>query len=724
MTPQDIQAWFRAADPKVAARSLRDGRFLAFDIETNGLLEQLTTVHSLVIRDLKTGEVWSCTDHDPADHSVEFGVKMLMEARRIVGHNIIKFDIPALAKVYPWFSVEGVEVEDTLTESRLLWADLSLADQERIRKGTFPGRLIGAHGLEAWGYRLGKMKGDYSELKEAEAREQGITDKEEVTRYVWATWNREMQDYCIQDVEVTQALWDLIHSKRVSRTAVEIEHRFADIIARQERNGFSFNEGAAHQLYAQLVGKRLEIGAKLRAVFPPQEVTETFIPKVNSKPRGYVKGVPFTKRKMVDFNPSSRQMIGARLMALGWSPSEYTPSGQPKIDEKILSKLPWPEAAVLAEHFLIEKRIGQIAEGDQAWLRLVRKGRIHGSVNTNGAVTGRCTHSNPNVAQVPKCGSPYGHECRALFSARKGWRLVGIDLAGVELRCLAHYMSRFDGGAYGRAVVEGKEANGDDVHSLNCIAMGLDPKGIYVAEGKTQTGRNLAKTFIYAFLYGAGDEKLGTIVGVSDEEVRLFPTTEARLYAAAVKRFERDGRQHDPVALARVVKGGVLKASFLKKTPALAKLREAVALRADGWVPKQKPERVVNPKDWKQALDKTWWHRSGAKGELTALDGRTLMVRHAHAALNTLLQNAGALVAKLATILAFDALQAAGHLHGRDWALCAHIHDELQIECKEGIVDAVKLTVIQCMQEAGRILGFRVPIDGAAKDGFTWADTH
>jgi DNA polymerase I-like protein with 3'-5' exonuclease and polymerase domains len=724
MTPQDTLAWFRAADPKVTARATEERRVLAFDIETNGLLDQLTRVHSLVLRDLHTGEVWSCTDNDPKDHSVPFGVKMLMEARRVVGHNIIKFDIPALAKVYPWFNLDGVEVEDTLVESRLIWSDLTPGDQERIRKGTFPGRLIGAHGLEAWGYRLGKMKGDYSELREAEAKEQGITDRAAITEFVWATWNPPMQDYCIQDVEVTAALWDLIHSKRVSRMAVEMEHRFADIIAGMERNGFSFNEAGAQALYATLVGKRLEIGAKLRAVFPPKEVTETFIPKVNSKRFGYEKGVPFTKRWMVEFNPSSRQMIGDRLIALGWSPSEYTPSGQPKIDEKILSKLPWPEAAVLAEHFLIEKRIGQIAEGDQAWLRLVRKGRIHGSVNTNGAVTGRCTHSNPNVAQVPKCGSPYGHECRDLFSARKGWRLVGIDLAGVELRCLAHYMSRYDGGAYGRAVVEGKEANGDDVHSLNCIAMGLDPKAIYVAEGKTQTGRNLAKTFIYAFLYGAGDEKLGTIVGVSPEEIAAFPRTEARLYAAAIKRFERDGRELDPVALARVVKGGILKASFLKKTPALAMLREAVSLRADGWVQKQKPERVTNPKDWKQALDKSWWCRCGIKGELTALDGRTLSVRHSHAALNTLLQNAGALVAKLATILAYDSLQSAGHTHGRDWALCAHIHDELQIESKEGIVDAVKHIVIVSMQEAGRILGFRVPIDGAAKDGFTWADTH
>ena len=685
------------------------GEWFEFDIETNGLLDTLTKLHIIALKDVVTGVVYDFADAKYGPGSCEAGVRMLMTAKRVIGHNIIKFDIPALQKLFPWFSLDGVEVEDTLVESRLIWSDLTDRDMRLAKAGRFPGRLIGSHSLEAWGYRLGLMKGDYSEMKEAEAREMGITGRAEISAYVWASWNPEMHTYGVQDVEVTDALWKLIRGKRYSPQALMIEHRFATIIAMQERRGFAFDVAAAQKLYSQLVGVRMQVADQLKSAFPPKEVTETFIPKVNNKARGYVKGEPFTKRWFVDFNPSSRQMIADRLKEKGWNPIEFTPSGQAKIDEGILSQLPYPEAAVLARHFLVEKRIGQLAEGDQALLRLERKGRIHGSVNTNGAVTGRCTHSNPNVAQVPKVKSGkvdgvkqillgetggWGYEFRSLFGASKGWALVGIDLAGVELRCLAHYMARYDDGAYGRAVVEGQEADGTDVHSLNAKALGLDPKGSYVVFGKTSTGRDLAKTFIYAFLYGAGDEKLGSIAGVSDEEVAKFPLKQGQRWARAVAMLEKQKRKFDPVLVATIVKGGMLKTRFLKQTPALARLREDVSAKAK------------------------------AGGTLKALDGRILAVRHAHASLNTLLQNAGALVAKLATILAYDNLSTRGYVFGRDWALVAHIHDELQIECKKELADEIGKIVVQSMVEAGVQLGFRVPIDGTAKAGRTWADSH
>lgn len=678
-----------------------------FDIETNGLLDSLDRIHCLVMKDVDTGELFSFRNDGDKENlkALTGGLGKLMDAKRIIGHNIIKFDIPALKMLFPWFEPEatGVEIEDTLVETRLIWPDLMERDAVRVKAGKMPGRLIGAQGLEAWGYRLGLMKGEYTaDFKAAAGSDYQAGDE-------WAEWSQAMQDYCDQDVEVSYALWKEIQKVVYSPQALMIEHRFADIIGKMERNGFSFNREAAGQLYADLVAKRQEIGWELKQAFPPKEVTETFIPKVNNKTRGYTKGVPFTKRWMVEFNPSSRQMIADRLIEKGWAPTEFTPSGQPKIDETILSKLPYPEAQVLARHFLIEKRIGQIAEGDQAWLRLERQGRMHGSVNTNGAVTGRCTHSTPNIAQVPKVkagkvngkkailegeAGGWGYECRALFSARKGWALVGIDLAGVELRCLAHYMARYDDGAYGRAVIEGREPDGTDVHSLNAKALGLDPRGSYVVLGKTVGGRDLAKTFIYAFLYGAGDAKLGSIVGVSEEEIAAFPKTQARRWNRAVKMFEKNGQKADALAIALVVKGGILKESFLKQTPALARLREDIDARVK------------------------------EVGKLKALDGRILRVRHKHAALNTLLQNAGALVAKLATILAYDNLSTRGFVFGQDWALCAHIHDELQIECKKELADEIGQIVVRSMREAGEQLGFRVAIDGEYKTGFTWADTH
>jgi DNA polymerase-1 len=209
--------------------------------------------------------------------------------------------------------------------------------------------------------------------------------------------------------------------------------------------------------------------------------------------------------KTVHFNPSSRQHIAHCLKAkYNWSPKEFTDSGQAKIDDEVLNALVYPEAKKLAEYFLIEKRISQLAEGDKAWLKLEQKGRIHSRYNPNGTVTGRATHSDPNIAQVPKVqkskagvlkglAGGYGFECRSLFHAPEGFSMVGADMSGLELRCLAHYMAYWDKGDYVKVVTEG------DVHTVNQTAAGLPT-------------RDAAKTFIYAFLYGAGDGKIGSII--------------------------------------------------------------------------------------------------------------------------------------------------------------------------------------------------------------------
>jgi DNA polymerase I-like protein with 3'-5' exonuclease and polymerase domains len=196
----------------------------------------------------------------------------------------------------------------------------------------------------------------------------------------------------------------------------------------------------------------------------------------------------------MEFNPGSRNHIAYWLKRkYNWEPLVYTDSGEPQLDEDVLKSLPYPEASFLLEYFLVDKRLGQIAEGEQAWLKCVdADGRIHGYINGNGAVTSRMSHSKPNLAQVPRVGSPYGQECRSLFTAQFGWNLVGIDASGLELRMLAHYLARYDGGEYVKAILEG------DIHSFNMNALGL-------------TDRNKSKTFIYAWLYGAGDEKLGLI---------------------------------------------------------------------------------------------------------------------------------------------------------------------------------------------------------------------
>jgi DNA polymerase I-like protein with 3'-5' exonuclease and polymerase domains len=604
---------------------------LLFDCETDGLLDELTVIHCLAIIDVLTGETIRANDHGAAV-TIEQALRMLMDADAIGGHNITKFDIPALQKVYPWFKPKGT-VRDTLIMSRLIYTDLTDRDFRFAKKNPkFGKNLIGSHSLEAWGIRLGKWKGDYAK----EMKERGLDP--------WAAWNQEMDDYCLQDVVVTLKLWHKLMSKGFSEESIQLEHDVAPIINRQEAYGFLFDVEKARKLEETLVARRTELADQLRAAFPPWQAKDgpLFVPKRDNKAKGYVKGVPVQKYKTVVFNPASRDHIADRLQKLyNWKPTQFTDSGKPKVDETTLEGLTYPEAELLREYLMVEKRLGQLSEGKQAWFKSLRKstGRIHGRVTQNGAVTGRMTHSNPNMAQVPSCGAPYGIECRELFCVPPGKLQVGADASGLELRCLAHFMARWDGGEYAKVILEG------DIHSVNQQAAGLPT-------------RNNAKTFIYAFLYGAGDEKIGSIIG----------------------KGRKAGKQ--------------LKRKFLDGLPALDKLLDGVKCAAN------------------------------QRGYLIGLDGRKLHVRSDHAALNTLLQSAGALVMKKALVILDNRLQAEGYVPGVDYEFIANIHDEFQIECNEGIAEVVGKAAVESIRAAGDHFGFRCPLDGEYKIGRNWAECH
>jgi DNA polymerase I len=193
------------------------------------------------------------------------------------------------------------------------------------------------------------------------------------------------------------------------------------------------------------------------------------------------------------FNPSSRQHIADRLIKMyNWKPTIYTDDGKPKLDETILESLSYPPAQILCEHFLLDKRIAQLATGAQAWLKHEKNDRIHGTCNTNSTVTARATHSYPNMAQIPSVSVPYGKECRKLFTVPIGKKLVGIDVSGLEVRMLAHYMAKYDNGNYAKVVLDG------DIHTETQTLAGLD-------------NRDLAKRFYYCFLYGGGVKKIAEV---------------------------------------------------------------------------------------------------------------------------------------------------------------------------------------------------------------------
>lgn len=458
---------------------------LAFDIETDGLTA--TLVHCLVCKDIDTGDIYTFTQEEmPA------GLALLTEAAELIGHNIISYDIPSLKAVYPAFMPQG-QLTDTLVLSRLLRADLTNEDFERAfsdeRSSFLPKRSYGSHSLAAWGMRIGLHKGDYTGG--------------------WETFSQEMLDYCIQDVEVTHALYKHLEPEKHSKVAIDFAHELATLCDRIGKFGWTFDMKAAANLYGKLSEERGLIKSTLGELFEPWEVEEEFIPKRNNKTKGYVAGEPFMKVSTIEFNPNSRRQIEYCLTKkYGWKPKELTNTGHAKIDETVLASLPYPEAQKLANFFMIQKRIGQLAEGNQAWMKLAKNDKIYHQIIAPSTVTGRATHRNANLAQVPAVRLPYGKDCRELFTVQDGYILLGTDLSGLELRCLAFYL---DDASYTRELLEG------DIHTANQHAAGLD-------------SRDQAKRFIYAYLYGAGAAKIGEVVnGGAKEGMQLLKRFNQRM---------------------------------------------------------------------------------------------------------------------------------------------------------------------------------------------------
>ena len=469
-----------------------------FDIETDGLIEDFTKVHCIVVYDVEKNVMNSFAGEETID-----GLFCLKNYDRIIGHNIISFDLPILKKFYKWEPNPSQEVVDTLVMSKLIYPDRAVRDS---KKNSIDKDMYGRHSLKSWGQRLGLQKGDFTDFKE---------------------FSPEMVVYCENDVELNYLLYRKLMEADFSDESIKLEHDIHKICLKQTENGFPFDIRKASRLYAILAEKRSVLQKELKEAFGNWTESETFIPKVNNKSRGYVKGVPFIKEKVITFNPNSRKHIAKRLHDIhGWEPTEFTPTEEPKIDENVLSKLPYPEAQLMAEAFRVNKLIAQLSEGKHAWLYHEKDGKIHGSVNTMGSVSSRCSHSHPNIGQVPSVKGFYGKECRELFYAPKGFSLLGCDVSGLEIRVVSHYLASFDSGNYAKTVVEG------DIHEANRVATNLPT-------------RDQAKTFIYGLLYGAGDAKLGQIVG-------------------------KDARE-----------GKKLKDLFFKKVPAFKKLRQKVFTKAE-----------------------------------------------------------------------------------------------------------------------------------------------
>lgn len=514
------------------------------------------------------------------------GLRSYLLNETVVGHNIIGFDAPVLKRV--WGITIPLEcMEDTLVISRLI--------NPQLEKG---------HSLKQWGKRLDFDKMDF----DVEDFDAGYTE--------------DMAVYCERDVEVTERLYNKLASSLVdwegeARTPLTLEYRVAAIMAQQERDGFKLNLRAATDMLTEFKSRMSMISEELQEKFPPI-VTERYSEKTGKR----------LKDKVEVFNVGSRQQVAKRLQGLGVKFTKKTEKGSVIVDEAVLKDIDLPEAQMVNEYLMLQKRVGLLT----SWLDSVKEdGRVHGRVVPIGAVTGRMTHYSPNMGQIPSVKSPYGKECRACWTVEDKNVLVGCDLSGIELRCLAHYMQDED---YTRELLDG------DIHTVNQLAAGLE-------------SRDQAKTMIYGTLYGAGVAKIGQIVGGTS----------------------KDGQ--------RILE------NFLKNTPKLGKLMTTVK-------------------------------RAARRGWIRGLDGRRVIVRSEHAALNSLLQSCGAIIAKQWLVEMHNLFEAEG-IEARQVAM---VHDEVQIECKPEDVERVSSITVQAAQLAGDTLNFRVRVDAEAKHGNTWYDTH
>jgi DNA polymerase I len=539
------------------------------DLEANGLTPD--TIWCVV-----TSENGVSTVHTTPDTLSE----ALRGSVSVVGHNLIGYDMPVLERLWG-ITVAPERVLDTLVLSRLYEPSKS-----------------GGHSLRNWGECLGFPKGDHTD---------------------WSQLSQEMIDYCIRDVEVTEAVHQNLMQNMTcfSPNCIELEHKVQASVQQQEINGWTLDQPLARDLCATFKERMNEIEEELQQKFPPI-VHERWSEKTGKQ----------LKDKVEVFNVGSRQQIAKRLSSLGVRFDKVTEKGNPIVDEAVLETIDLPEAKVVSEYLMLQKRYAQV----NSWLEHVKEdGRVHGRVISNGAVTGRMTHQSPNMAQVPASHSPYGHECRSCWTVPEGKKLVGFDASGLELRMLAHYMKDED---YTNEIING------DIHTANQRLAGLE-------------SRNQAKTFIYALLYGAGDEKLGSVAG--------------------------GGR----------TTGKKLRESFLNNLPSFAALKD----------------RVSN---------------ASSRGYLTGLDGRRLLVRSEHSALNTLLQAAGAIVMKKALVILDDYAK----LWKLDYKIIGNIHDEVQSEVAEKDAEKFGWLAVECLKAAGLEFNLRCPLDGEYKVGTTWAETH
>lgn len=615
------------------------------DIETNGLnpdiiwcacIQNIVTGEVLTFRDRVTFNAWLNTQNDPI----------------FIGHNLLSFDVPVLNRLWA-ADINLLRCLDTLVLSYL-----------------YNSAIDGGHSLAAWGTRLSFPKGDHSD---------------------WNKFSEEMLTYCKQDVALTCKLYIALTKKMLalgySEKSAEIEHRIRLIINEQQDHGFFFDRKRAEVFRNELRQRQADLAETITKLFPPRRtkvaeytfrrlknggVTASYenhrkkypeLVHVDQHGRIVPEGLgdKYECYEYIPFNLGSPKQRVERLLELGWEPEKFTEKGFPKVDEDALVAFSQRLVSLygesderslcvksLSEWLVIQGRASML---DTWFNNLGVDSRIHGRVITCGATTRRMTHNSPNTANIPSgAKAKYGHECRSFWGVEpgRGLALVGYDASGLETAGLCHYLNN-------RAATEVLlKPKPDDIHTANS-------RRLSEALGWECDREWAAKTSWYAWLYGAYEPKLGSIVGGS-----------------------KNGKS-DKAA------GEIVIDTFFRNVPGLKPLIEEVQYE----------------------------FRSN-RGRLETIDGGYVLCPSINAALNYRIQSAGAIVMKLTSILLHDEAKKIG----LDFQRVGDIHDEGQLEVREEYAPTLGALAVDCITRAGRDLGFRVELTGDFKIGDNWSMTH
>jgi DNA polymerase-1 len=775
--------WFHNSPP-------RQGRRLVWDTETNGLLPpdgNVSKLHCLCIKDIDTAEIWSCGSDPLCEYTLEFGLELLREAGMVVAHNGLAYDYPVLRYLRSGWDTEALQ-RDTLILCKMLWPVDKLKDldyprwrkskalEERGLPPTFPGKLIGAQALEAWGYRMGKMKGEYSATvkawsKKLKANEVSLkdipqdfhcllTDANELDP--WKAWNKPMQDYCVQDVEVTFALFKLIEShldgsspqaKGIawSPQAVDLEHRMWMNCIEQQERGFGFDHEGAIKLTKDLKNRQALLARDLKQAFgswwapgpvttPARSFQRTHLddnnepfpdvtivrlgvngkelkPYVGPPKASFSEDAPFTPIVRTEFNPKSRQHLGERLQAVfGWQPIDWVGANadQAKVDETIIKEmeesiLPAALRETILEYLVVTKTLGQLADGRKSWVSLCNMDdlRLHGRVDPLGTVSNRGAHTNPNLGQVPGVSvNETKDDDGKVISKEVIWGWKGGF--GAECRSLFRPGIRTALGKEGFKCQTGIDASGLQLRCLGARLAQYD--GGAFARRVSTPGLDI-------------HHENGKLCGLGRSQTKKVTYT--WLFGAGPPKIGitvglEDG-EIDLYADSPAAKSYLSFMRRILKEPNLTYDRKHMAYIGKG---SELAKKFVNGIDGLKDLKEGIKHEAETYGFILGLDGRKLHIRKPHAALNQALQGDEAIICKAWGLEMEVLLKAEGLQPDRDFGQMAWVHDEYQFEHRDGLQATIAEVGQRAMNNVEAMYDFKCPLGSEAKSGANWFDCH